>query len=342
MQEIILKTLNKSNKKFEAIAGIIKGIAISRSVSSTRCASYISGEAKLESKIKRVQRCFANSYVEEEDAVNFLCHNFLKDPEVICSLDRTNWEYGKNDINALVLYGKGFSGCGMINLKLLDNNGGSCNFDDRKQVLEGALASMKDQISVLLCDREFFSFEFVDYLISLDLPFVIRIKKSLNCAKQIISQLRYTAKTLRNIFIGNFKGRDIHLDVSAKKIKGDFVILVSYKVANPLKIYRERWSIECFFKCLKTAGFNIEDTKLTLLPRLQSLFFMCGMAYAFCIKIGLLVHNNIEKIKFKKTLNCYQFTFFRYGLDWITRLILQPPNVYKLCHVFTMLNSSVR
>jgi len=262
MQEIILKTLNKSNKKCEAIAGIIKGIAISRSVSSTRCASYISGNAKPESKIKRVERCFANSYVEEEDAVNFLCNNFLKDTEVICSLDRTNWEHGKNDINALVLYGKSFSNCGMINLKLLDNNVGSCNFGDRKQVLEGALANMQDKISVLLCDREFFSFEFVDYLISIGLPFVIRIKKSLKCVKKLIKTLKNTSKTIKEEVIGKFKGKEILLDLSAKKIKGDYLILVSYKVANPLKIYRKRWGIECFFKCLKTAGFNIEATKL--------------------------------------------------------------------------------
>jgi hypothetical protein len=342
MQEIILKPSNKSNKKIEATAGIIKGMVMSRSVSSTRCASYMPGNAKLESKIKRVERCYAKSYVDEEEAVHFLCSNFSQDSGVICSLDRTNWEYGKNDINALVLYGKGFSSCGMINLKLLDNKGGSSNFNDRKHVLEVVLANMKEKIRVLLCDREFFSFEFADYLISVDLPFVIRIKKSLKCAKRLIKILKNAGKTIREAWIGKFKGKDIYLDLSAKKKKGDYLILVSYKVANPLKMYRNRWSIECFFKCLKTAGFNIEATKLTLLPRLQSLFLLCGMAYAFCVKIGLYVHNKIEKIKFKKTLNCYQFTFFRYGLDWLTRVILPPPKIYKLCQFFRMLNSSVR
>ena len=59
----------------------------------------------------------------------------------------------------------------------------------------------------------------------------------------------------------------------------------------------------------KTSGFNIEATKLTLPPRSQSLFLLHGMAYAFCIKIGLCIHNNIEKIRFKTPLNYYQFTF---------------------------------
>ena len=73
MNEIILKSLRKSNKKSVAIAGIIKGIAMSRSVSSTRCANYMSGNAKLESKIKRVERCYSKAYVEEQAAVQFLC-----------------------------------------------------------------------------------------------------------------------------------------------------------------------------------------------------------------------------------------------------------------------------
>ena len=47
------------------------------------------------------------------------------------------------------------------------------------------------------------------------------------------------------------------------------------------------------------------------------------MAYMFCIKIGLWGHRNIAKIKFKKTLNCYQFSIFRHGLDLLTTLILE-------------------
>lgn len=36
MNEIILQSPKKLNKKYEAISGIIKGIALTRSVSSTR------------------------------------------------------------------------------------------------------------------------------------------------------------------------------------------------------------------------------------------------------------------------------------------------------------------
>jgi len=342
MNEIVLQNFKKLNKKHEAIAGIIKGITLTRSVSSTRCAIHIEGEAKLSSKIKRMERCYAKSYLSPNLANNFLCNQFDKESQVVFSLDRTNWEKGNTNINALVLYGAGFETSSMINLKLLDNSGGSSSFNDRKEVLDPVIKHIKSKNGVLLGDREFFSFEFADYLISSDIPFVIRIKQSLNCAKEIIKNLTTIRRTVKNMLIGKFRGKKIYLDVSAKKIKGEYLILVSYKVSNPIKIYKKRWKIECFFKCLKTAGFNIEKTKITALSRLQSLFLLCGMAYVFCVKLGLWVHHNVEKMKFKKTLNCYQFSFFRYGLDWITRMIIPPPNIPKILSFSNMLTNTVR
>ncbi|MEM6339387.1 MAG: hypothetical protein AAF673_05660 [Pseudomonadota bacterium] len=61
MNEIILQYPKKLNKKHEAISGIIKGIALTRSTCSTRCAIHIEGKAKLSSKIKRTERCYAQS-----------------------------------------------------------------------------------------------------------------------------------------------------------------------------------------------------------------------------------------------------------------------------------------
>ncbi|MEM6339386.1 MAG: transposase [Pseudomonadota bacterium] len=240
------------------------------------------------------------------------------------------------------MYGVGFEVASMINLKLLENSCGNSKFNDRKEILNSVIEFIKSKNAILLCDREFFSFKFTHYLISLDIPFVIRIKQSLNCAKEITKNLNGLRKTIKNMFVGKYKGKKLYLDVSAKKIKGDYLIVVSYQVSNPVKTYRKRWKIECFFKCLKTAGFNVENTKITILKRLQTLFLLCGMAYVFCIKIGLWIHHNFEKMKFKKTLNCYQFSFFRYGLDWVTMMTIPPPNIPKITHFFNMLTNTVR
>ena len=92
MNEIILQSSKKLNKKHEVIKGIVKGIALTRSVSSTRCAMYIEGTAKLSSKIKRIERCYAKLYLSPEIATTFLRSQFSKETQMTFSLDRTNWK----------------------------------------------------------------------------------------------------------------------------------------------------------------------------------------------------------------------------------------------------------
>jgi len=288
MNDIILKQLDESNKKSGLVAEMVEGIILSRSVSSTKCANYISGKAKKYSKIKRVERFYARGYMDQSIATGFAL-NCFKDPYII-SMDRTNWKRGEKDINTLVVYGASQYTCGMINLEMLDNHGGCSNFNDRVKVLEPVLSRPDDKMIALTCDREFFSFEFVDYLIKHNVPFVIRIKKNLKFAQPLIKSLGLSSKIERNVLVGHFKGVPLHLDVSGKKLKDGYLILVSYRVHNPLKTYRKRWCIECFFKSLKTAGFNVESTHMTKLERLKSLLLLCGMAYMMCVLLGILAH----------------------------------------------------
>ena len=89
------------------------------------------GDAKLELKIKRIERYYAKSYVDEEEAMNLLCSNFSQNSEVIYSLDRTNWEYGKMILMRLC-YTVGFSSYGYDKFKVLNNKDRSqSSFNDR-------------------------------------------------------------------------------------------------------------------------------------------------------------------------------------------------------------------
>jgi len=101
------------------------------------------------------------------------------------------------------------------------------------------LKRLNGKISVLLCDREFFSFEFVNYLIETNTPFVIRIKQNLKFIKALKEDLRCVALTHRNVMIGKFKDKELHLDLSGKKLGSEYLLTVSYKVHNPLKEYRK-------------------------------------------------------------------------------------------------------
>ena len=319
MREIIVKHLKKDNRKTPLIVEMVKGVVLSRSVSSTKCANYICGPAKKASKIKRIERFYKGDYMANEDATGFMLG--ITKTLIKCSLDRTNWKYGDQDINALALYGKAGDIAGLLNVEMLDNKGGSSDFADRKRVLDPVLERAADRIEVLLGDREFFSLEFVSYLIEKGIPFVIRIKRNLKFARPFVQTLKHTSRIQKNVFVGRFNGKEIYLDISGKKIKDDYVIVVSKGVHNPLKEYRRRFDIETFFKALKTAGFNIESTHIKKLNRLRALFLLCGIAYLLCVMMGLIAHNAVARIKFKRTLGYNQFSLFRYGIDWFTEII---------------------
>ncbi|MFI4919865.1 MAG: hypothetical protein ACHP65_09955, partial [Legionellales bacterium] len=39
--------------------------------------------------------------------------------------------------------------------------------------------------------------------------------------------------------------------------------------------------------------------------------------YLLCVKIGVFCHKNIKALRWKKKDRCYEYSFFRYGLDWL-------------------------
>lgn len=323
MKHKILNELGKSSKSNKVSVEILKGLILGRNISSTVCANYISGYSAKQSKIRRIERFYAKGYLKQSRAISIsILSNCFEGERILLSMDRTNWSCGKKDINALIVYGSGLKLNSMLNIELLDNHGGNSCFEDRERILDPVIERIGlGAITALLCDREFFSLKFVNYLIDRDIPFVIRVKENLNIVKPLIKCLRVGCKTLRHQVIGRLGDKDIVADLSIKSLTDEYLITISYKVDNPLKLYRKRWNIECFFKSIKTAGFNIEDTRITRLERLKTLFMLCALAYLACFAIGKYRHYTATPMKFKKTLNCYQFSFFRYGLDWITELI---------------------
>lgn len=336
MKATILSIIKGSSRRRAAIADMVQSVVISRKVSSTCCAIHFPGNADIGSKIRRVERFYSRCYLATQTAIDFLLH-FKSSKRCLLIMDRTNWKYGDTSINYIAVYGVDGVQQSLMNVDLLDNNGGSSNFGNRKSVIEPVVKRLgMENIEALLCDREFFSFQFASYLIKMGIPFVIRIKENLNFIQPFLSQLKFTGKVFKKQLIGSFGGEDIYVDISGKKLKDEYLLLVSFKVHNPLKLYRKRWEIECFFKKIKTAGFNLESTHIKDYGRLKSLILLCAMAHLICTILGIFRHHNVRPMKFKKTLKCYQFSFFRYGLDWITELIL-----YKLSPLASMLNQAL-
>lgn len=83
------------------------------------------------------------------------------------------------------------------------------------------------------------------------------------------------------------------------------------------------------FKAMKSAGFNIEDTHLTNIERVEKLLLLVMMAFVWCYNIGEFVNLNIKPIRILKHGRRAK-SIFRYGLDIVTEFLARGRNDYDI------------
>ena len=101
--------------------------------------------------------------------------------------------------------------------------------------------------------------------------------------------------------------------------------MVSFK--NPEKalgLYKERWQIEMCLKDLKLSVLNLESTHITDIKRVEKLLLLIIVAYVWAYKVGIYLHQR-KPIKIK-THGRKAKSIFKYGLDYITAIQLNPVN----------------
>lgn len=254
-------------------------------------------------------------------------------------IDRTNWKFGKTDINFLVLSVTWNNLAIPIYWIMLNNKGGNSNSDQRIELVKWFTYNFdKSRILCIYADREFPSIDFITWLLAREqgINFIFRCKSSVtasNGSKRIsltklyhkLCNMPNKAKVdshIRRIF-GN------RLYISAR-LNGanELVILVSNQYhQDPFSLYARRWMIENMFGKFKIKGFNLESTHLTKYNRLSSLFTLIAIAYCYSCKIGSIA-NSIKPIKIKKLKrnNTIQetpeFSLFNYGFYLLKNIII--------------------
>jgi hypothetical protein len=106
-----------------------------------------------------------------------------------------------------------------------------------------------------------------------------------------------------------------------KQLKnGELLIILTNqthkKESDILYEYRKRWSIEELFKKLKTSGFHWENTHMKRSKRLSKLLIILSIAVLWSYLMGVAL-----KRSYKKTLDCFVKTIFRYGLQNFQHLV---------------------
>ena len=305
-----------------------------KTINYDRLASGFDVKADKNSSYRRIQR-FMKEFDFPMKIVSDLIFNLLpfKD-DLVLVLDRTNWKFGSKDINILML-GVSYKNVAFpLMFKMLDKRGNS-DTEERIDLIKQYIEWFgKQSINCLLADREFVGSKWLEFLNNENIRYYIRIR---NNFKIYSYQKQGEIKAFwlfNNLKVGEFyhypKIVELHRQrcylSGSKTIDRDgnmeFLIIVSFnKPEQAMVYYKQRWQIESLFRGLKSSGFNIEDTHVTDLERLEKLFSMTMIAFVWCYKIGDYLDENIKKITIKKH-GRRAVSVFKYGLDYLSKFLL--------------------
>lgn len=290
--------------------------------------------ASSDSSLRRIQRFMAD-YILDTDLIARLIFRMLPHkPPYRLALDRTNWKFGSLDINVLLL-AVVYKGVAFPLLFNLLPKGGNSNTAERIKLIDRFIHLFgRQSIDCLTADREFVGQRWIKYLNGLKIRYYIRIRENFKVLQPRNGKSAKASWLFSNLPLNtcrvNYRVVSVNNQLcylSGSKVKNkqgkpELQILVSF--SNPesaLQIYKERWQIETAFKAMKTSGFNIEDTHLTDLERIEKLVALVIVAFSWAYVVGDYLDQYIKPIKIKKHGKRAR-SIFKYGLNYISSVLL--------------------
>ncbi|GAB4052172.1 IS4 family transposase [Spirosoma litoris] len=313
------------------IFALIFSIIETRSVQFPELATKLNGSAQDESNLRRIQAFFAH-YELDYRVIACVLMSFVPTQKCRISIDRTNWQFGSQNINILTLtvysHGVGLP----ILIQMLDKKGNS-KAQERIDLLDEFVALFgKERILSLTGDREFIGHKWLKWLIDNHIGFAIRFPVShlLTLRNGEVWRADTLLAQSEERYFNGVIVDGVRLNMALKQLANDYLLVGgSLSVKKLFAHYRHRWSIETFFQSLKKRGFRLEETHLSALDRLKKLIALASLAFVFCWQVGRYYHQNRSSIRLKA--HGYKAnSFFRKGLDLLrhtckfieTRLIL--------------------
>lgn len=257
-------------------------------------------------------------------------------PKMHLILDRTNWKFGNQDINYLVLAMRVGKLTFPLFFELLQHQGNS-DTTTRIALLNRFKKVFGFQyILSLTADREFIGQDWFAYLLKNKIPFFIRIKQNqlVNFGdhkkklKEFFEHLN--CKETRHLY---HMLDDPRLFIVGKKVGGEFLIILSNvrDEKRVLQTYRQRWDVERLFKNMKTQGFNLENTHMKDLSRLSKLMVLVTVSILLCAIVGLTM-----TCPFKKTVGSPLYSYFTRGIRTLKNQVL----AFDFLQVFEQIQKS--
>jgi len=236
-----------------------------KSVNFSELATGFMGSAQLDSNYKRLQRFFGEFELDYHRIARLVAHLMGIPQPWVLSIDRTNWEFGDQVFNILML-GVVHNGVAFPLLWLMLDKKGNSNSEERIDLLDEFFEVFPEvEVAYLTGDREFLGQVWFEYLLeTAQLEFRIRIRESDKLddgcqslkAKVVFSALPINQQQVlrhRRQVWGHW------MYISALRLEdGKLLIVMSnHRPHQAIADYGKRWGIETLFGCLKTYSPNL-------------------------------------------------------------------------------------
>jgi hypothetical protein len=347
--------MNRARIKFFGL--FICALCKVQTVCYEKLATAFETNAMTGSELRRIQRFMANYMLDTNLIAKLIFKLLPHKPPYSLTMDRTNWKFGETNINilalAIVYKGVAFP----ILIKMLDKAGNS-DTQERIEIINRFIRLFGEEtIDCLLADREFVGEKWIAYLNHNRIRYYIRIRENFyiddpRTGKRIKAFVMFAdlkcgqSKFLNRIF--RIKGQLCYISASKVKDKDgkpELQIIISFNMPqNAQQAYQERWQVvsersrtmETLFRGMKSSGFNIEDTHLRDLDRIEKLLTLVMLAFTWAYIVGVFLNDNIKPIRILKHGRRAK-SFFKYGLEYIASILLNPLYKYEI-DVFSFLS----
>lgn len=319
-----LKIVAHKNRQ-EFLVDMVMSLIKCRSVLFYEIAESMDKSVKTSSVERRIQDFFQKVDINYSQLVLFLL-SFIHHEKMVLSIDRTEWDYGKTQVNILCVVASIGKMAVPLYFEMLDNNSGNSGAPERISLFESLLEKIGvERIEMLVMDREFVGMNWLKWLKAQEIPFCVRVPKNHKVSLKdggcfYVEELLQEDKS--RCITGAIVDR-VFVNVSLSYGKnGELLYLVGTVAASELKRwYKRRWGIEVFFQALKSRGFDMEKSCLKDIQKYRKLFAIASIAYTLCWATGI-ENGKTNPVKPKKH-GYPQFSVFRRGLNLLRQFFKQ-------------------
>jgi hypothetical protein len=336
LRRILGQTFDWNKARLDCFAGMLLALIKVRTVNLREIAVAFDSNALVDSRYKRLKRFFAGFKIDSDVLAKCIFNLFFRNTKkVYLTVDRTNWFFGKAKINILTL-GVCYEGVAIPLFWMLLPKAGNATGKEHAAIVKRFVEVFgKDKIQAVLADREFSNQDFFKWLVAENIHFCIRVKEGA-MVRMFTEKKWKVGKLFRDLKLRSQKtcmqpiyihGQKLYV-AAGRSDTGELLVVVTnsikmYQRATSVSIYLRRWEIETLFQSLKGRGFRFEETHITKLDRISRLMALLSIAFCWMHKIG-----EWRAIKKPIVLNKHrdsrrpQYSYFRYGLDFIREIML--------------------